>query len=271
MSDRPSRCPARSSRLLCLLGLLLTACTTEVKSLTHVEASLEEGPGLGPFQASHFARGGAPWPRNPGEADQLELQLDGQPVVSNGRPVTLSSSGAMISYHASEGTAEFGFARDGATLVTSDPIELSPSRFNYLILHGDPDAPDLLVVSGPREQRRVRLANVRPDGADLEFALIDADGMPLGDAMALEHGTWWSEVVAPEVDAVRVIGAGASLDVRVSCDPGLMMVAYDEPISDYDALGPTPFVGLLAPSAPGSAESAAAQCFEADCDCEAVN
>jgi hypothetical protein len=270
MFDRPSRTHARTSYPLCLLVLVLGACTTEVQSLTHVEASLEARPGLAPFQASHFARGGAPWPmfQDPA-ADELQIYFDGQPMLSHGHPVAVSSSEAMISFHVPDATGAFGFARDGEMVATSETVELSPDRFNYVIVHGEPDEPEVLAISTAREPRRVRLANVRPDGADLELVLLDAGDMPLTDPMPLPHGTVWTEVVEANVAAVRVIGEDASIDVRVSCDPAAVMVAYDEPTSDYSSAHTTPFLGLLGPTEPGG--DGLEQCFDPDCSCEDID
>lgn len=247
-----------------LLGLALAACTTEVRSLTHVQASLEAGPGLAPLHISYLARGGF----EQTDAAKLEVRFDGQPVVlDNGQPLEVNTTGFMLTYFVPQGPGAISFLRDGQTVAESDPLEFEVDRINHLFLYGDPDSPELLVLEDPYQQRRVRLVNVHEHGEPVTFALADQDGVPLMDAMTLAYGDWWSESVDENVAFVHVASAGAASQAPIDCDPTFRLVVYREDEATMDlppSLGP-----LVAPSAPQSAEAEAALCYAPDCACDA--
>lgn len=269
----PLRAPSHSRLmplLACLLGLTGAACTTERASLTHVEASLEAGPGLAQIRLSHLARGGADpvnTPSNP--ADKLAMHLDGQPLLfGDGKPVLAYQQNSLSSYWVPEAEAGVEFVRDGKVVAQTAAIELAEERFTYLILHGDPETPDVLVLESALEARIVRIANVRKDGGALQYVLLDGDDQPIGETETLAYGAGVTLPAPANATTVRLIAAnGEESTERINCNPSFSLVSYDEP---FDRTDPSMFRhGLLTPTAPESEEDWLAQCFDLDCSCDA--
>lgn len=262
----PCRAPSNNRLmplLACLLGLAGAACTTETRSLTHVQASLEAAPGLAQVRLSHLARGEANRPmtlEQSAAADKLDVRFDGQPLLfDDGQPVRAYSSSLLSSYWVPEAETAIEFVRDGAVVVQTDVIDLAEDRFNYLILHGDPETPDLLVLESPLEARIVRIANLRKDGGALEYTMLDSDGEPIGDSDTIANGEGVSMPAPAQAAAVRLVAAdGEQATHRINCNPSFSLVHHDEP------LGLT-----LTPSAPESDEDWLAHCYDLDCACDA--
>ena len=259
MSYRALSCDRSIQLLACLLGLAGAACTTDVRSLTHARASLEEEPGLGQVWMSHLAHDGLPGDGREAPFDKLDVRLDGQPLLLDGAKPVVAQSNVLIEYYLPEGEGALDFVRNGNVLVTSEPVDIGADRFNYVILHGQAAAPQLLVLESERGARIVRIANVRKDGGALEYTMLDGDGEPIGAAESLAYGDAVSVPAPAEATAVRLAGAdGEQADERINCNPGYALVAHDLP------------VGLaLIPSRPESEDDALAHCYDLDCACDA--
>lgn len=234
--------------------LVLCSCATEVASLTSVPAQLEFGVGLAPVQFSHLARDGESAP-----VDELEIRFDGQPInLSSGGPLVVNNREFMISMYMPATTGRFEFLRDGQLLLTSEPVELDADRFNYLIVYGELDAPDLALLASAREARRLNVANLHADHSDLEVTLLDEAYEPLATGIVLEYGEAWSHLPDEQARSIGVAVGDSATSMQIGCNRNIAVVVTTS--------GPD-WMPFLAPTQPESADADAAQCFEPSCDC----